>query len=55
MAKAVVARCVADVTVPKEVENTEEGEGAVDEVRRLSTVLTYRIQLVILQSMNGPA
>ena len=32
--KAVVTGCVAAMTVPEEVDETEEGEGAADEFRR---------------------
>ena len=52
---AMVAGCVAAMMVPEEVNETEEGGGAVDKVRRLSTVLVYWILIVILQLINGPA
>ena len=55
VANDVVAGCMAAVTVPEEMDKTEEDEVMADKVRRLITVLAYRIQLVILQLVNGPA
>ena len=55
VAEAAVTGCMMSVMVPEEVDETEEREGAADEIRLQSTVLTYRIRLVILQPMNGPA
>ena len=46
--------CLADMIVLEEVEETGEGEGAAGEFRRRSTVLMYRIRLVVLQLTNGP-
>ena len=46
VAKAMVAGCVTAAKVPGQVDNKEEGEGEEDKVRRWSTVLTYRTQLV---------
>ena len=48
MAEDVVAGSVVSVTVPEEVDETEEGGGAADKVRQLSKVLTYWIRLVVL-------